>query len=109
MPHIEIPVIGIGAGAATDGQVLVLHDLLGIREGLGRASSSATRSCTRRYRRRAGYAEEVRTRQYPCPEHTYSIDPSRAAGAAARPGPSGRWQNRRPRPAASAALRNASP
>src|SRR5919202_5556818 len=33
MTRMEIPVIGIGAGASTDGQVLVLHDLLGMHDG----------------------------------------------------------------------------
>jgi 3-methyl-2-oxobutanoate hydroxymethyltransferase len=76
MERMQVPVIGIGAGGTTDGQVLVFHDLLGIYEG------HAPRF-TKRFAevRRAmveglqAYAEEVRTRRFPGPEHTYSIDP----------------------------------
>ena len=76
MPRCEVPVIGIGAGSATDGQVLVFHDLLGIHEGLARASSSATP--TLKDEMVAGvraYADDVRAGRFPGPEHAYSIDP----------------------------------
>ncbi len=75
MPHMRIPVIGIGAGPATDGQVLVFHDLLGIRDGLG--ARFVKRYANLQQDMNAGvaaYAEDVRARRYPGPEHTYSID-----------------------------------
>src|ERR1700722_5882947 len=75
MPRIEIPVIGIGAGPATDGQVLVFHDLLGIREGRG--ARFVQRYADLQEEMNAGvaaYAADVRGRRYPQPEHTYSID-----------------------------------
>jgi 3-methyl-2-oxobutanoate hydroxymethyltransferase len=77
MPLLEIPVIGIGAGPATDGQVLVFHDLLGIRDGLG--PRFVKRYANLQQEMNAGitaFAEDVRARRYPGPEHTYSIDPA---------------------------------
>ncbi len=85
MPHLQIPVIGIGAGAATDGQVLVFHDLLGIRDGLG--ARFVKRYANLQQEMNAGvaaYAEDVRTRRYPGPEHTYKIDPGELADLHAR-------------------------
>ncbi len=75
MEQIEIPVIGIGAGAATDGQVLVFHDLLGIYDG--HAPRFAKRYGELKALMVAGvaeYAAEVRGRAFPGPEHCYSID-----------------------------------
>jgi 3-methyl-2-oxobutanoate hydroxymethyltransferase len=80
MPLLEIPVIGIGAGPATDGQVLVFHDLLGIRDGLG--PRFVKRYANLQQEMNAGitaFAEDVRSRRYPAPEHTYSIDPGELA------------------------------
>jgi 3-methyl-2-oxobutanoate hydroxymethyltransferase len=76
MPRMEVPVIGIGAGPATDGQVLVFHDLLGIRQGRGA-------KFVKRYADLldemtggvAAFADDVRTRRYPGPEHQYSMPP----------------------------------
>jgi 3-methyl-2-oxobutanoate hydroxymethyltransferase len=75
MPRMEIPVIGIGAGPTTDGQVLVFHDLLGIREGLG--PRFVKRYANLQQEMNDGvmaYAEDVRSRRYPGPEHSYSIE-----------------------------------
>jgi 3-methyl-2-oxobutanoate hydroxymethyltransferase len=75
VPMLEVPVIGIGAGPATDGQVLVFHDLLGIREGRG--ARFVQRYAELQGEMDAGvaaYASDVRARRYPRPEHTYSID-----------------------------------
>jgi 3-methyl-2-oxobutanoate hydroxymethyltransferase len=85
MPHLQIPVIGIGAGPATDGQVLVFHDLLGIRDGLG--ARFVKRYANLQHEMNAGvtaYAEDVRTRRYPGPEHTYKIDAGELADLHAR-------------------------
>jgi 3-methyl-2-oxobutanoate hydroxymethyltransferase len=80
MGRMEIPVIGIGAGASTDGQVLVLHDLLGIHGGFQpkfvKAYADVRGAMLRGLR---AYTEEVRTRAFPGPEHTYGIAPEELA------------------------------
>jgi 3-methyl-2-oxobutanoate hydroxymethyltransferase len=76
MPRMRIPVIGIGAGAAADGQVLVFHDLLGIYDG--HAARFVKRYADIRSQMIDGvraFTEDVRTRRYPEPEHGYTMAP----------------------------------
>ena len=76
MPRLMVPVIGIGAGPATDGQVLVFHDLLGIYDG--HAARFVKRYADVRAEMIKGvkaFAEDVRTRRYPEPEHGYTMAP----------------------------------
>ncbi|HEY6778989.1 MAG TPA: 3-methyl-2-oxobutanoate hydroxymethyltransferase [Thermoleophilaceae bacterium] len=76
MPSMRIPVIGIGAGPAADGQVLVLHDLLGIYDG--HAARFVKRYASVReemIKGVAAFAEDVRRRRYPEPEHGYTMAP----------------------------------
>jgi 3-methyl-2-oxobutanoate hydroxymethyltransferase len=70
---IAIPTVGIGASAACDGQILVMEDMLGLSPRVpkfvklfgevGKGIEQAIRT----------YAQEVRTRAFPAPEHTYEV------------------------------------
>jgi 3-methyl-2-oxobutanoate hydroxymethyltransferase len=76
MERLRIPVIGIGAGPGTDGQVLVLHDMLGLHEG--HAPRFVKRFAEAKHVMVEGmraYAAEVRDGRFPAEEHTYSIEP----------------------------------
>lgn len=77
---LDIPTIGIGAGSGTDGQVLVWHDLLGI---LDDPSPKFVRRFANVRETTADalsqYADDVRGRRYPAPEHTYGMAPDEEA------------------------------
>ena len=68
----ELPVIGIGAGGGVDGQVLVMHDMLGINQGF-------SPRFLRRYADLAGimteavqhYIADVKSSDFPTPEESY--------------------------------------
>jgi 3-methyl-2-oxobutanoate hydroxymethyltransferase len=77
MRRLEIPVIGIGAGPMTDGQVLVFHDLLGIHQG--HMPKFVKRYADVHEQMVGGltsYADEVRGGRFPAAEHIYSIEPA---------------------------------
>jgi 3-methyl-2-oxobutanoate hydroxymethyltransferase len=76
MPRLHIPVIGIGAGPATDGQVLVFHDLLGIYDGhVARFVKRYADVRAEMVRGLKAFVEDVRERRYPEEQHGYTMAP----------------------------------
>lgn len=74
MQRLEIPVIGIGAGPSTDGQVLVYHDLLGIFDAFKpRFAKRWSDVRTSMIEGVTQFAEDVRRGAFPEREHCYGI------------------------------------
>ncbi len=70
---LAIPTIGIGAGPHCDGQVLVLHDMLGISSGrLPRFVKDFMSDSGGIEAAVAAYVQAVKTGTYPGPEHAYN-------------------------------------
>jgi 3-methyl-2-oxobutanoate hydroxymethyltransferase len=71
---LRVPTIGIGAGGACDGQVLVWHDLLGLYAGKApRFVKRYADLATEARRALEAYVEDVREGRFPEEQHTYAI------------------------------------
>ncbi|MBA2626451.1 MAG: 3-methyl-2-oxobutanoate hydroxymethyltransferase [Gemmatimonadales bacterium] len=69
---LTIPTIGIGAGNGCDGQVLVLHDMLGLNEGFAPRFLKRYADLSGTVRQAAhAFAEDVRAGRYPADEHSF--------------------------------------
>src|ERR1700693_4105532 len=72
---LRIPTIGIGAGPGTDGQVLVLHDMLGLTSGKAPKFVKRYANLAEEIGKAAQqFAQEVGTGSFPGPEHSYSAN-----------------------------------
>jgi len=85
---LRIPVIGIGAGAGCDGQVLVLHDLLGIFDRFTpKFAKRYAELSTEMERALKAYGDDVAQGRFPDSEHTFPIDDSEWEKWLETPGP----------------------
>ena len=70
--ELSIPIIGIGAGGGVDGQVLVMHDMLGINMGFSprflRRYANIGEEITRAVQ---AYIEDVKTQDFPNEKEQY--------------------------------------
>jgi 3-methyl-2-oxobutanoate hydroxymethyltransferase len=73
--EIAIPTIGIGASPACDGQILVLEDMLGLSQRVPKFVKRYGELAGQIEASIKGYADEVRSRKFPGPEHVYGLKP----------------------------------
>jgi len=75
---VAIPTIGIGASPACDGQVLVMEDMLGLSPRVPKFVKRFGDLGPGIEKAIASYAEEVRARTFPGPEHVYPMKAKKA-------------------------------
>jgi 3-methyl-2-oxobutanoate hydroxymethyltransferase len=72
--RLEVPTIGIGAGVGCDGQIQVLHDVLGLSSRLPKHAKQYANLNQIIEEAIAAYAGDVRDKNFPTVEHTTEID-----------------------------------
>lgn len=73
--RLRVPTIGCGAGPYCDGQVLVLHDLIGITEKVPKFVKRYAEVGKEISRALAEFRQETKERKFPAMEHCYSMSP----------------------------------
>ena len=71
---VKIPVVGIGAGADTDGQVLVIYDMLGLSSRIPSFSKNFLKDTGDIEGALKSYAKQVKSKEFPSLKHSFSQD-----------------------------------
>ena len=72
---VTVPTIGIGSGKDCDGQVLVIHDMLGMFEKIKPKFAKRYLNLSEEIRNAvSSYVKDVKEEQFPEEEHTFSME-----------------------------------
>ncbi len=71
--RLRVPTIGIGAGAGTDGQVLVVNDVLGLSPRVPRFAKGYADLGQAMVAAMTAFQRDVKERTFPTPEHAYGL------------------------------------
>ena len=69
--EVKVPIIGIGAGGGVDGQVLVLHDMLGINHEFNPRFYVVTQACEEIKAATENYIADVKSKDFPNEREQY--------------------------------------
>lgn len=71
--RVSVPTVGIGAGPAVDGQILVFHDVVGISDRLPKLAKAFGQAAETMSQALVAYRESTELGHFPDPDHTYHM------------------------------------